>query len=35
GDADAQREAYVCYLLTRVAARDALTTSIEQVRRAA
>jgi hypothetical protein len=35
GDADAQRNAYVRYLLTRVAARDALTTSIEQVRRAA
>jgi len=35
GDADAQRRAYVRYLLTRVAARDALTTSIEQVRRAA
>jgi hypothetical protein len=35
GDANAQRDAYVRYLLTRVAARDALTTSIEQVRRAA
>jgi hypothetical protein len=35
GDADAQREAYVRYLLARVAARDALTISIEQVRRAA
>lgn len=35
GDADAQRLAYVRYLLARVAARDALTTSIEQVRRAA
>jgi hypothetical protein len=35
GGADAQRYAYVRYLLTRVAARDALTTSIEQVRRAA
>jgi hypothetical protein len=35
GDAGAQRQAYVRYLLTRLAARDALTTSIEQVRRAA
>jgi hypothetical protein len=35
GGAEAQRDAYVHYLLTRVAARDALTTSIEQVRRAA
>jgi hypothetical protein len=35
GGADDQRVAYVRYLLTRVGARDALTTSIEQVRRAA
>ena len=35
GSAEAQREAYVRYLRTRVAARDALVTSIEEVRRAA
>jgi hypothetical protein len=35
GDAEAQRGAYVRYLLTRVAARDALVTSIEELRHAA
>ena len=35
GAAIDQRDAYVRYLLTRVAARDALVTSIEEVRRAA
>jgi hypothetical protein len=35
GGAPEQRAAYVRYLLARVAARDALTTSIEEVRRAA
>jgi len=35
GDAAAQRDAYVRYLLTRVAAREALVTSIEELRRAA
>ncbi|HUQ43778.1 MAG TPA: HipA family kinase [Candidatus Limnocylindria bacterium] len=35
GDAAAQRAAYVTYLRTRVAARDALVTSIEELRRAA
>jgi hypothetical protein len=35
GGADAQRDAYVRYLLTRAGARDALVTSIEEVRRAA
>ena len=35
GGPDAQRDAYVRYLLTRVAARDALVDSVEGVRRAA
>jgi hypothetical protein len=35
GGPDEQREAYVRYLLTRVAARDALVDSIEDLRRAA
>ena len=35
GDAGAQREAYVRYLLTRVAARGALVESIEELRHAA
>jgi len=35
GGPDAQREAYVRYLLARVAARDALVDSVEGVRRAA
>jgi hypothetical protein len=35
GGADAQRDAYVRYLQTRAGARDALVTSIEEVRRAA
>jgi hypothetical protein len=35
GDADAQRDAYVRYLLARVSARDALVTSIEELRHAA
>jgi hypothetical protein len=35
GNADAQRAAYVRYLLTRVAARAALVESIEELRRAA
>ena len=35
GGASDQGDAYVRYLLTRVAARDALVTSIEEVRRAA
>jgi hypothetical protein len=35
GDADAQRDAYVRYLLTRVAAREALVESIEELRHAA
>ena len=35
GGPDAQRDAYVRYLLQRVAARDALVTAIEDVRRAA
>jgi len=35
GGPDAQRDAYVDYLLQRVAARDALVTAIEEVRRAA
>jgi len=35
GGPDAQREAYVRYLRTRVTARDALVTSIEELRRAA
>jgi hypothetical protein len=35
GGPDAQRAAYVRYLLARVAARDALVDSVEEVRRAA
>jgi hypothetical protein len=35
GDAPAQREAYISYLRTRVAARAALVESIEELRRAA
>ena len=35
GGPDEQRDAYVRYLLTRAGARDALVTSIEEVRRAA
>jgi hypothetical protein len=35
GEPDAQRDAYVEYLLTRVAARDALVDSIEEVRHGA
>jgi hypothetical protein len=35
GDAGAQREAYVHYLRTRVASREALVESIEELRRAA
>ena len=35
GGPDAQRDAYVRYLRTRVGARDALVTSIEELRRAA
>ena len=35
GGPDEQRAAYVRYLLTRVAARDAIVDSVEGVRRAA
>ena len=35
GDAKAQRDAYVRYMLARVGSRDALVTSIEELRRAA